>query len=482
MSNENIKNKVVGGLAWQFLQGLICQIVSFSVSVVLARLLMPSDYGVVAIAGMFLILTGIFINRGMGSALIQKKDADDLDFNTVFYIGLFLSLVLYFLVFILAPFISSLFSTPLLEPVLKVLALGMPIGALSGVQNAFVKKEMQFKKLFVSNMFGTISSAIIGLWMAYSGFGVWALVAQSLTTTILNTLMLFLIIDWHPKLVFSYSRFKSLFSFGWRMTVVEVLITFFYQLKGYVIGYKYTAANLAFYNRGEGLPGILFNNINGSITSVLFPALAKLQDDKLALKNALRRSMRISSFVLMPALFGLAAMSDKVIPLLYSEKWSPAIPFMQVICFISCSDILGMANYQALEATGRAKTLLKLEFIKRPLMFAILIATMFISPIAIAIGQLAYSICAFIINAFPNRKYIGYPIVEQLRDVGTSFLLALCMATIVYFIGFISVNLFLCVVLQILIGIVLYVALAKYFNKEDFDYVWSIVNTKIKKS
>lgn len=480
MTDSNIKNKTVTGFFWQLSQKVLCQVVSFGISVVLARLLLPSDYGVIAICSMFLVLTGIFIGGGLGTALVQKKNADDIDFCTVFYSGLVLSIVVYLAVFFAAPYIAIFFKNEQITAVIRVLALSMPIGTLSGVQNAFVSKQMIFKKFFYSSLIGTIASGAVGLGMALTGFGVWALVDQNLVSTITNTLVLFCIIDWHPKLIFSYERFKQLFSFGWKMAVVNILTTFFYQLKGYVIGYKYSAAQLAYYNRGEGLPGILYNNINGTISDVLFPALSQLQDDKEALKRALSRAMRISSFFLIPALFGLAAISDKLVIIIFSEKWAPSIPFMQVICMISCSDILGMANYQAIKAVGRADTLLKMEFLKRPAMFAILIATMFISPLAIAVGQLVYSILAFVVNAYPNRKYIGYPIWQQMKDVGKNFLISLVMAIVVYLLGTLGLNMYVSVVLQVVTGALLYYVMSRTLNKEDYGYVMNFVKEKFR--
>lgn len=480
MTDSNIKNKTVTGFFWQLSQKVLCQVVSFGISVVLARLLLPSDYGVIAICSMFLVLTGIFIGGGLGTALVQKKNADDIDFCTVFYSGLVLSIAVYLAVFFAAPYIAIFFKNEQITAVIRVLALSMPIGTLSGVQNAFVSKQMIFKKFFYSSLIGTIASGAVGLGMALTGFGVWALVGQNLVSTITNTLVLFCIIDWHPKLIFSYERFKQLFSFGWKMAVVNILTTFFYQLKGYVIGYKYSAAQLAYYNRGEGLPGILYNNINGTISDVLFPALSQLQDDKEALKRALSRAMRISSFFLIPALFGLAAISDKLVIIIFSEKWAPSIPFMQVICMISCSDILGMANYQAIKAVGRADTLLKMEFLKRPAMFAILIATMFISPLAIAVGQLVYSILAFVVNAYPNRKYIGYPIWQQMKDVGKNFLISLVMAIVVYLLGTLGLNMYVSVVLQVVTGALLYYVMSRTLNKEDYGYVMNFVKEKFR--
>ncbi len=479
MSDNELKQKTVNGFIWQLLQRIICQLISFSVSVVLARLLMPEDYGLVALAGMFLVLIGTFTDTGIGTALIQKKDPDELDYNTVFYSNFIISFLSYAIVFVGAPFFADWYGKPEMTSILRIIALSMPIGAFSGVQSAFVRKQMIFKKLFVVTLIGSIVSAIVGLVMAYCGFGVWALVGQNLAASIINCIVMFFIVSWHPKFVFSYQRFKSLFSFGWRITIVNIINTFSYQLKGYAIGFKYTASDLAYYNRGEGLPGILVNNINGSLTSVLFPALSKLQDDSEALKRAISRSIRISCFFLMPALFGLAAMSDHIIVLLYTEKWAPAIPFMQIICLISCSDIIGSANYQALVATGKAQTLMRLEYIKRPLMFGLVLGSMLISPFAIVVSMLVYSITATIINAYPNKKYINYSFIEQAKDVCGSFMSATVMAIAVYLTGRLTLNVYVCISLQLIIGFTLYLAMSYLLNRNDLVYVKDYIKQRI---
>ncbi len=478
MANE-LREKTINGFFWQLGQKISCQLISFGISVVLARLLSPNDYGVVAICSMFLMLVGIIIDGGLGTALIQKKDIDEIDFNTVFYAGTVFSFIIYAITFVIAPFIAVLFDNEQITPVIRVLAILMPIGTLSSVQSAFIQRQMAFRKYFISSLYGTIASGCIGLIMAFMGFGVWALVGQSLVNTLTNTIVLFIINQWRPKWMFSWERFRILFSFGWRMVAVNVLNAFFYQLKGYVIGYKYSASDLAYYNRGEGLPGILYNNISSTINTVLFPALSNLQDDKQAIKYALARSMRTTCFFLMPALLGLAAISDKLVLIIFTEKWAAAIPFMQIICFISCSDILGMANYQAIKALGKVDVLLKMEFYKRPLMFFILIITMFISPLAIAVGQLFYSVSATLFNAWPNKKYINYSITEQFSDIGHSFLSALAMALVVYMIGRIDFNIYGSIGLQITVGTLLYLLLSWIFNKKDLQYITRLVKEKL---
>ncbi len=475
----NLKGKVVSGLIWQLMQRGLLQVISFAVSVVLARKLMPEDFGLVALSGMFLVLIGTFIDSGLGTALIQKKDADDLDYNTVFYTNVTFSIIVYIVIFLIAPWIAQIFNKPLLTPIMRVSAIGMPIGALSGVQNAMVSRNMAFRKFFISTLSGSLVSAIVGLSMVYLGCGVWSLVGQGLTSTALNTIILIIIVKWHPRMAFSFERFKTLFSFGWRIQATGLIGTFFYQLKGYAIGLRYTAADLAYYNRGEGVPGIFYNNINGAVTTVLFPALTQLQDDKEAMRRALSRCMRAASFVLMPCLLGLAAVSDNLVDILYTSKWAAAVPFMQIICLMNCTDILGAANLQALKATGHADTLLKLEIYKKPLMLTILIGCAFISPLAIAVGQWIYSLIALVINAYPNKKFIGYPLKDQFMDIARSFILAALMAVIVFAIGRIQTNIYLIFTIQVGCGILVYVILAKTFDRSNYYLVLELAQSKI---
>lgn len=481
MVERNLKRKVVSGFFWQLMQKILIQLISFGVSVVLARILMPDDFGVVALAGMFLILVGIFVDNGLGTALVQKKDADELDYNTVFYSNILFAFIIYTIVYICAPLVGTIFKNPQIVAVIRVMGLGIPISSFSGVPNAIVSKRMEFKKFFFSSLLGSILSAIVGLSMVFMGYGVWALVGQNLVSTIANTIVLIYIVHWKPSFMFSKQRFYSLFSYGWKIMASNVIGTFFSQLKGYAIGLKYSATDLAYYNRGEGVPGIIYNNISASINIVLFPALSQLQEDKNAVRHALSKSMQTASFFLMPLLLGLAAISDNFVQIVYTSKWMAVVPFMQVICLMNCFDLLGAANIQALKAVGHAETLLKLEIYKKPLMLAILIGCMFISPLAIAIGQFVYSLIALAINAYPNRKYVNYPLKDQFLDISNSLSTACIMALIVYFIGKLPFNIYTILCLQIVSGIIIYALLAYFFNKPIFSSVIDIAKSKLQK-
>lgn len=471
MNEEDIKNKTLSSFVWAFLQRIIGQIFSFVVTVILARLLMPEDYGVVALAGMFNILIGVFLDNGLGSALIQKKEADELDCNTVFYANLICSSIVYLVTFIAAPYCARIYGNEIICPIMRTMSLTIPLGALATVQSAVISRQLQFKKFFYGSLAGNIVSAVVGISLAYRGFGPWALVGQSVTSSVTSTLVNFYLVRWVPKLQFSWSRFRAMFSFAWKKQMAGAIGTLCYQLKGYLIGYKYSVSDLAYFNRGEGLPEMFMNNINGTINGVLFPALSKLQNDPEAVKRGIRRSMMISSYILCPILFGFAAMSDNIVPVLYSEKWKPAIPFMQVACLTCCMTVLNTANLQALLAIGRSDEVLKLEFYKKPVIIAILAITIFISPLAISIGLFIYSIYVLAMNAIPNKKYIGYSFWEQVNDVKASFLLSGLMASVVYFIGQIEANINILMAIQFIVGAVIYIGISHVLKFESYLYV-----------
>lgn len=473
MASPELKNKTLSGIFWNFAQKLVNQSFHFIVTVVLARLLMPEDYGVVAIAGMFTALLGIFMNGGLGAALIQKKDTDELDFNTVFFMGLGMSFVLYTIIFFTAPLMAIAYDSPQLTAIIRVLALGLPIGALGSVQGAYVSRRMEFKKFFKASLSRQIFAAVVGLAMAYRGYGAWALVAQQLIGHITDTAVMFSMVKWHPRWMFSFERFKGLFAFSWKKLGADFIGTLCYQLRGYIIGLKYSTADLAFYNRGEGLPGMIKTNINGPISSTLFPALSRLQNEEGGVKRGIRRSMRTSSFLVFPLLFGLAAVSDQLVPILYTSKWNTAIPFMQIICVTSAMDILNAANLQALLAMGRSDVVLKLEFYKKPVMLILLAVATFISAIAIAFSMMLYSFYVLYVNTRPNKDLLGYSLREQLKDIMPNFLQSFVMAFVVYLVGMAIPNAYVALAFQIMLGVILYVGMSHFSHNENYEYVKS---------
>lgn len=478
---DNLKDKTLSGLVWGFAQKVLNQSLSFFVTVILARLLLPDDYGAVALASMFNVLMGIFIDGGMGMSLIQKKDADDLDYNTVFHSGMVMSVIIFTFVFFAAPYLADVYHNPLLCPLTRVLALSMPLGAISNVQFSIISKKLEFKKFFIASIWRQALAASIAVGMAFSGFGPWALVAQNLLGTIANVFALYYLEPWHPRMRFSWERFKGLFSFAWKKQAAGLIGTFCFQLKGYLIGYRYTTADLAFLNRGDGLPDMFMNNVNGTINGVLFPALSQVNDNPAIIKRGIRRSMVTSSYVLCPLLFGLAATSNQIVPILYGPNWLPAIPFMQVACLTCCMTVLNTANLQALLAIGRSDEVLKLEFYKKPVMIAILFGAIYISPLAISIGLFIYSIYVLLMNVQPNKKHLGYSFYEQVNDVKANFLLSAAMALLVYGVGYFIPNMYIALVIQIIIGVAFYICTSHLLKLKQYIYVKDTVTDIYKK-
>lgn len=484
MNTQDLKDKTVNGLFWSFSQKITSQLISFFITVILARILTPDDYGIVALAGLFLVLMSVFSDGGLGQALIQKKDADEKDFNTLFTTQLVFASFIYCIVFLIAPIVAESFNTKdpiLFTSLLRVMALTMPLGALAGVQNSVVTRRLMFKWYFYANISSLVVSASVGIYMAYSGYGAWALVGQSMSSTITSTIVIFYLLDWHPKLLFYKERFKPLFREGVKFMGTSVVGTFFSQLISYILGLKYSPADLAYYNRGGGIPNLVSKNIDGTIQGVLFPVLAQIQDDIPAVRRVLSRAIRTSTFILFPMLFGVAAIADKLVIIVFTEKWAPCIPFMQVICVCNVIAVMAAVNLQALRATGHIGTVFKLEWLKKPLLVLVLAGTMMISPMAIIYGMLCMNIYSYMVNSYPNKKILNYSYKDQLKDIAPNIIVSAIMAFIVYLIGRINMNMYVSVVIQILFGAVFYIEVSYLRKDESLFYIYNYIKERLRK-
>lgn len=475
MAEDSLKGKTIAGLFWTFAERIGAQLVSFVVSIVLARLLMPEEYGIIAIVWVFINICNVFVNSGFGRSLIQKKNADDLDFSSVFWFSLAMSLVLYAGLFIAAPWIARWYEMELLAPVLRVMGLRLIVAAFNTVQKAKVSRDMEFRKFFFSTIGGTLFSAVVGIAMAYLGFGVWALVAQELTNVAIDTTILFITIQWRPRLQFSLERMKGLFSYGWKVLVSSLIDTLYEDFRSLYVGKLYTAEDLAYYTRGKQFPHLLVDNVNTSIASVLFPAISAAQGDPDAVKAMTRRAMMTSSYVLTPMLVGLAAVAEPMITLLLTEKWLPCVPFLQILC-INCALMpLQTANLQAINAMGRSDISLKLNMIKKS--FGILMVVLFIpiSVEAVAWAGVASGLFALCMNVYPNRKLIDYGMKEQLRDVVPNWLLSAAMLVLVRLVHLLGLSVIPELIVMVLVGVVSYVAMSVLFRVESFNYIWKML-------
>lgn len=330
--------------------------VSLVVSIVLARILNPSDYGSVAMVMVFVSLASVLVEGGFSSALIQKKDADKLDFSTVFYFSLVFSIFLYLVLFFIAPYISQFYGEgyEILTPVLRVIGFQIIIYGVNSVQQAYVSRKMMFKKFFWSTLIGTILSAIVGLTMAYLGYGIWALVGQQLTMVVTNTVVLYIVTRKLPGLMFSFNRLKGLFGYGVNILGTSILINLFLNIRSLIIGKLYSAKDLAYFDRGNQLPSLLVTNVDYSIAAVLFPKMSQEQDDKSRIKQTCRNSIRFSSFVMMPLMMGMIVCAEPMIRVILTDKWIDTVPYVQLFCITYMFYPMHTANMQAIKAIGKS--------------------------------------------------------------------------------------------------------------------------------
>lgn len=467
-------NSVISNFLWRFLERCGAQGVTFVVSIVLARLLNPSVYGTVALVTIFTTIMQVFVDSGLGNALIQKKEADDLDFSSVFWFNMFMCTVLYIIMFISAPFIALFYKMPELTPVVRVMSLILIISGIKNVQQAYVSRNMLFKKFFFSTLGGTIGAAVVGITMAYLNFGVWALVAQMLFNAAVDTTILWFTVKWKPKMQFSLERLKTLFFYGWKLLVSALIDTVYNDIRQLIIGKIYSSSDLAQYNQGKKFPQLIVTNINTSIDSVLLPTMSKVQDNPEAVKSMTRRSIKISTYIMMPFMVGLAVCAEPLTSLILTDKWLPCVPFLRIFCFTFAFYPIHTANLNAIKAMGRSDLFLILEIIKKVVGIIAIVCTMWISPLAMAYSLLITSVLSQIINSWPNKKLMDYSYPEQLKDMMPQICLSVFMGAVVFCVQFIGLNSLLTLLIQVPVGVIIYVVLSKVFHVDSFEY---LVNT-----
>lgn len=470
MGELDLKHKTASGIFWKMAERIGSQVVSMVVMIVLARILMPEDYGAIAMVMVFVSFCDVIIVSGLASPLIQKKNADSLDFSTIFYCSIVLSSFLYVIIFFSAPAISRFFDMAILCPVLRVLGINVIISSVASIQNAYVSRCMKFRTFFFATLSGIIISAIVGIWMAYHGFGIWALVGQNVTNQMVNLIVVFLIIRWTPKWEFSWVRFGEMWSFGWKIFVAALINNVFNDLRTILIGKFYSKQDLAYYNQGNSYPQMVVQTVNTSINAVLFPAISKIQDDIPSVKAFLRRSIKISSFFMFPLLLGFAATAKQLVLLLLTEKWLPSVPFIQVMCLALFLAPISTPSQQAIKAIGRSDVTMKQELIKKSVYLSLIIGGLFISVWGVVIGSAIGEIWCVLVNTFPCKKYLDYSFRDQLMDILPNLINSGIMASVMFSITLLGGDPLSTLVCQLLIGFICFMCLSKLTKNEAFFY------------
>ncbi len=474
---SNLKSKILSGVFWKFLERMLAQMVSMLVAIVLARLLSPSDYGTIALVTIFITIADVFITDGFGASLIQKKDADNVDFSTVFFFNIAFCSLLYVIVFFLAIPVAAFYEKPILVPVLRVLAIKILISSLNSVQHAYVARNMLFKRFFYSTLIGTMVSAFVGIWMAYHGFGVWALVAQELTNRTIDMTVLWFTVRWRPNKAFSSKKLMGLFDYGWKLLVQSLFVNIYGNLRSLIIGKVYSTEDLAYYTKGSYYPNLIIANVDTALNSALFPAMSQEQSKEGNVKKIVRRSMSMCSYVLSPILIGFAVTSPTVVELVLTAKWLPIVPFIRIFCVSLLFRPAQSAMLQAVKAVGKSDLVLKYDMPIRIIGLLIIALTVRLGTIYIAYGEVAVAIIGLLLYSSACKKAVDYSLSEVIQDFVPNVILSLLMGGAVFAVGrwgSVSTEV-LCLLLQIIAGVGAYILLSKITKNKSYDYLMELL-------
>lgn len=479
---DNLKKKTLSGFFYSFAERGASQGISFVVQIILARILMPEEFGTVALLTVLMTILDVFVTYGFGNSLVVNKKSDDLDFSTCFFFGLFLASTLYGVVYVCSPHISQYFyGNDGLDLLVKVIALRMPIAAVNSVQHAYIQKKMLFRLFFYATLVGSLLSGVVGITMAYLGFGVWALAAQNLSNSLFNTITLWIASEWRPKCMFSFHRLKAIYDYGWKILVVGLIDTIFGQIRSLVIAKQYSRSDLAYYNRGVGFPGFGMKLIEPTINKVLFPALSNCNDDQKLMKTITQRIIKTSTFLICGIMFLLMAMAKPLIAVLLTDKWLPCVIYLQIGCLAYMLRPLQVINACVIRASGNSSLLLKLDILKKSIGLALLLLAMPFGVEAIAWSYFGFCFISTIINIYPNKSILKYGFLEQFTDLGGNLWVAIIVGIFVWLISLLPFNDITLLSIQIIVAVILYLLICKVIKVESYMYLSQLIGELLKK-
>ena len=480
---DSLKHKTVKGVGWSAVDNVAQYGVTFIVSIVLARLLSPDDYGLIGLTAIFTAVCNTLINAGFTTALIRKKDVTDEDYNTVFIVNLVMSLLLYGIIFFFSPLIADFFQRDELVWLTRVSSLGMIIGALSLVQQTHLTKtkRIDFKSQTKITIIASFSSGIIGITLALMKFGVWALIVQSLSSQLIRTLLLWHVNKWVPKLSFSKNSFHELFGFGWKIMVSGVIDTVWKELYQFVVGTFYSPATLGQYTRAKHFSQLLSSNLTSVVQRVTYPVLSNIQDDKQRMINAYRRIIKTTMFVTAISMFFLGAISVPLLYCLIGPKWHEAATYLPLICVTGSTYPLHAINLNMLQVQGRSDLFLGLEIIKKIIGIGPLMAGIFIGVIPMLFVSVIVNIIYYFLNSYYTGKLLGYSSWMQIRDVAPSYGIASIVALSVYFLKYLPFSNWAILPLQVILGFICFLTICRLTKNNEFLEIKNIATPAINK-
>lgn len=468
--NKSLSQRTMQGFVWKFLEKIGSQGMQLIIQIILARILLPEEYGLIGLLSIFITVSDVFILQGLTTALIREKDADNRDYSSVFFANIVLSLVLYMVLYAIAPVVSRFYDEPLLVNLMRVLSLNVIIGAIPAVHNAILARNLDFKKSFYRNILNTLTQGAVGISLACGGFGAWSMVFSKLSGTLVGAIVLCVTVKWGPKKIFDFKRIKHLFSYSSKVLVTNLLNTIFNNIHSLIIGRYFSTADVGYYQRGQQTPQVLMSSIDGSMAEVLYPSFAKIQNDTEKLKKAVRYSVCTSMYVVIPVLLGLYTIAEPLTLLILTEKWLPSVPFMKLSCIVCMFWPLAHRSH-AINAIGRSDITLRISIIGKILTIISIVVCIKFGIYALMLGTIAASVISVFVESYYVKKILGYSFYELLQDVGPSFGLALIMSFIVNIIGRVDLAYIIVLCLQIIIGIVFYIAGSFFFKLKGFEAI-----------
>lgn len=478
---ESLKNKAVKGAGWSFADSILGQGITFIVGLVLARLLTPEDYGLLAYLTILIAVSNSIVDSGFSNALIRKRDATDVDYNTSFITNLFVSCIIVILLYFASPAISRFFERSELLPLIRVMSCIVIINAFSLIQSTLLTKSIDFKTKTKASVISSLASGIIGISMAFCGFGVWSLVGQQISRQFLYTLCLWLFTKWYPKFQFSLKSFKELFGFGWKLLASGLINTIWKEIYQLIIGKCYSPATLGQYTRAHQFGSIFSSNLNSIIQRVSYPVLSELQDNKVRLKNAYKRVIKVTMLVTFVLMLGLAAVAESMVLILIGEQWLPCVPMLQIICLQMMLYPLHSLNLNMLQVQGRSDLFLKLEIIKKIIAVGPLLLGVFVDMYWMLGGSVLTGFYSYYLNARYTGQFLNYSIIEQVNDILPSFGVAVIMALTAYGLSYINLPAFPLLVIQLVTGAGITIGLCELFKLEEYKEIKSIALSMLSK-
>jgi len=476
-----LREQTLNGLKWSFVDNFANQGIQFVIGIILARLLVPKDFGLIGMLAIFIAVAISFIDSGFSQALIRQKNSTQVDYSTVFFFNIVVSIFLYVILFFSSDLISAFFREPRLTAIVKVISITLLINSFGLIQRTLLIKNIDFKTQTKISIIASTVSGVIAIAAAFGGYGVWSLVIKTIVQNSTATLLLWIYNKWKPTLTFSITSFKSLFSFGSKLLISGFIDTAYRNLYYLIIGRLFSAADLGFYTRADQFRNIASQNLTSTVQRVTYPVLSTLQDNKQRLKAGFKRTIKSTMFLTLPLMFGLASVAKPLIIFLIGEKWLQSVPYLQLLCFAGIFYPLHALNLNILKVKGRSDLFLRLEVLKK-----IMIVPLFIIGLQWGIKGLIYALIvqsffAYFLNSYYSGKMIDYPVKEQVSDILPSFFAASCMGILIYFGSFYLPDISLLkLVIQIFFGFIIYISFSIVWNNGTYKYMQDIIYSKIK--